>query len=160
MNKTNLKLPEKKVEPKIYALTVKSPRLEIIHVGIHFSLDEAYDAACEKVWSYNPGVRDSVDIDMWTVVSAQEFLPQISNTMQTAISQEAPCPRTVEDCLRDFKTAKNGLLNKLIETGDASRVKRIQSTFLTSHEKQLVLEKIARRHVPNQIGAVSTTKID
>ena len=66
------------LEPKVFALLVKSPAGQILHIGAHFTLEEAYSVAVKKVEqlpTYNKG--DMVDIDLWNTISAKQVMSQI-----------------------------------------------------------------------------------
>ena len=64
-------------EPKIYAMVVKASRGQILHLGVHFSLDEAYSSARRHVEALNLGVPgEAMDIDLWSNLPAREVIAQ------------------------------------------------------------------------------------
>ena len=65
------------VEPKIYTLLVRSPRALVLHLGIHFTLDEAYSVACKNMnglTPHQPG--EPMDIDMWNSLPIRQIIAQ------------------------------------------------------------------------------------
>lgn len=71
------------IEPKVYALIVSSSKGQTLHLGVHFSLEEAYSVArrkLEQIAVHDPG--EAVDIELWTSSSAR----QISMTINGADS--------------------------------------------------------------------------
>ncbi len=69
--------PIKKItlEPRMFALLVKSQAGSILHLGAHFTLEEAYSAASSKIKTlatYKEG--DMVDIDLWNSIPARETM--------------------------------------------------------------------------------------
>lgn len=71
------KLKKMVMEPKVYALFVRSIRGQVLHIGIHFSLEEAYAAArirMEQLAPHKPG--EAMDIDLWNVMPARECIAQ------------------------------------------------------------------------------------
>lgn len=66
------------LEPKIYALLAKSKAGEVLHIGVHFSLDEAYSAVSKKIESlptYEAG--QTVDLDLWNCISGKHAIAQL-----------------------------------------------------------------------------------
>lgn len=71
------------LEPKMFALLVKSPAGTILHIGAHFTLEEAYSAASNKIKTlvtYKEG--DMVDIDLWNSVTAKEAISMLMDPVQ------------------------------------------------------------------------------
>lgn len=71
------------LEPKMFALLVKSPAGQILHLGAHFTLDEAYSAATQKVKTlvtYKEG--DMVDIDLWNSIPAKEAILMLMDPVE------------------------------------------------------------------------------
>lgn len=84
------------VEPKVYALLVKSARGQVVHIGVHFSLEEAYKAArlrMETLVPHKPG--EAMDIDMWNTLSARECIAQLLDPNKVTIAG-APATETVD----------------------------------------------------------------
>ena len=78
-------------EPRVYALIVRSSQMEILHLGIHFSLDEAYSAArrhIENLKGIRPG--EAIDIDLWNSIPAHEVMSQFVNPI--SVGNVTPVP--------------------------------------------------------------------
>lgn len=68
------------VEPKIYAILVKSLRGFLLHVGVYFSLDDAYADAKEKLELSAPYEgTDLVIMETWNSMSLREAIFQSIN---------------------------------------------------------------------------------
>jgi hypothetical protein len=66
------------LEPKIYALMVESARGQVLHLGVHFSLEEAYAAARQKMDVLAPPMQgEAIDIDLWNSMSARQVIAQL-----------------------------------------------------------------------------------
>jgi hypothetical protein len=62
-------------EPKIYSVLVSSAKGQILYLGTHFSLEEAYAAARMKLEALSPhGPGDAIDIDLWNMISSTQVL--------------------------------------------------------------------------------------
>lgn len=65
------------MEPKVYAVSIKSTRGTVLHMGVHFSLEEAYSAArkrMELLTPHKPG--EAMDIDLWNCFSVRDVIVQ------------------------------------------------------------------------------------
>ena len=162
MQDPNTKIKKAVLEPRFYALLVRSIRGQVLHTGVHFSLDEAYSAARTKMnmmARHNPG--DSVDIELWNCMSAKDCLDQISdNPIQEqsrpveSIVKKEPVKnpeKTIKDTVKELHKAKNDLMKSLINQGNIDDVKKI-GAVLNNNEKRLVIKKIEERQIPpNQL---------
>lgn len=87
------------LEPKIYALLVTSNRGQVIHLGVHFSLEEAYSAArqrMEMLTPHKPG--EAMDIELWNMMPARQVIAQITDPMKiSAIETPEGTPKTPTD---------------------------------------------------------------
>lgn len=65
-------------EPKIYALTVDSDRGQTLYLGAHFSLEDAFAAARERMEMIIPhGPEETLSIDLWNTLSARQAIAQL-----------------------------------------------------------------------------------
>ena len=72
-------------EPKIYALVVTSEKGQVLHLGVHFSLEEAYAAARKRMESLvSHTVGEAMDIELWNTLPAREVLTQFTDPMYAA----------------------------------------------------------------------------
>lgn len=98
------KLNKNVSEPKIYAVLVKSRRGAMLHLGVHFTLDDAYAAARARMEAATPiGPGEGVDIDVWNCMTAREAMALIME----------PSAITVEMVSTPF--SQNPLFNALSE---------------------------------------------
>lgn len=66
------------LESRVYALIVKTQSGDILHLGVHFTLEEAYSEACnevEKLSTYKKG--DHVSLDLWNSMPARKMIALI-----------------------------------------------------------------------------------
>lgn len=88
------------MEPKVYALLVKSTRGQVLHMGVHFSLEEAYAAARVRMQTLAPHqVGEAMDIDLWNCMTVRECLIQFFDPNKVipdpaTISADPPNPMT------------------------------------------------------------------
>ncbi|MFA5752868.1 MAG: hypothetical protein WC910_07365 [Bacteroidales bacterium] len=155
------KINKSVLEPNLYALVVKTPEREVLHIGVHFSLDEAYEAACQNISRHmTKEQRESTEItmEMWESMTARNVVIKMSDPNKIAIDEPVPVINDqpavpgeqrppeippVETCINDFKRAKNVLLARLIDEGDPRKIERMSAQVITANEKRLVLKKIA-----------------
>ena len=72
------KLKRTVTEPKIYAVMVESARGQVLHLGVHFSLEEAYSAARQRMEVLAPHSQgEAMDIDLWNTIPARQAIAQL-----------------------------------------------------------------------------------
>lgn len=146
-------------EAKMFAMIVTSKYGQILYMGVHFNLDEAYSVARRKIESIAPhNPNDSVDIGLWNSIPAkvvmEGFLESGSGLMilpATGIHVELdsyPVSNSVEDYVKDIKDSKNDLMKKLIEDGDLEQVEKLKD-FLGTYSKRFVVKAIKEKMVDN-----------
>jgi len=70
------------IEPKIYAVLVKSNRGQFLHIGAHHSLDEAYSRARSAMEGFIPHDKgESIDLDLWNTVSTDKLSKNIDQEL-------------------------------------------------------------------------------
>ena len=57
------------MEPKVFAVMVRSENAQALYLGVHFSLEEAYSSAVKTLPGWKPG--DNTDIDLWNSMPAK-----------------------------------------------------------------------------------------
>lgn len=73
------------LEPKVYTLIVRSARGQVLHLGVHFSLDEAYAVAKMKLGALVPHNQgEAMDIDLWNAIPARECVAQFFDPNKVA----------------------------------------------------------------------------
>lgn len=164
------KLKRMIVEPKVYALVVKTNRMAILHVGVHHSLDEAFAAVKQRALSES-GHKDvsklNLDMWMWEVMPApavmkgffgREFPAQFLLTKEMAIDLSDVPPSTIIEPLSTMEQAKqvyemkNDLMKRIIDTKDLKAFEEAK-TFLTKTEKEFIRAKI-EPNAKNDTGKV------
>jgi len=97
------KLKQMVMEPKVYTILVKSPRGQVLHLGVHFSLEEAYAVARRKLERLSPTTQigEPMDIDMWNSIPARQLVSMIMDPQKTPELVEMPkeIPPPTEDAM-------------------------------------------------------------
>jgi hypothetical protein len=133
------------VPQKVYSLLVKSRKGSLIHIGVHYTLDEAYDAAKAAMTLLFGESKDHVDMDLWTTLEADQVIssmviPGKENRLQrTAISSKKSEDRG--DPLEEMIKAKNTLMASILATKDLERLKKA-SPLLSKHDIKYLMSKI------------------
>lgn len=108
------------LEPKVYALILKSKCGQSLHVGVHFTLEEAYGAArrrIEKLPGYKDG--DAVDIDLWNTMPGRQAIVELMDPthlsavhLEVNANQEIPfdLKGNPQEALADMPEAVRNLL--------------------------------------------------
>lgn len=139
-------------EPNIYAVLLQSRRGAILHLGVHYSLDEAIEAGTPTLLSLSPHKSgDNVVIEMWTMLeggnTARKLLdaaslieggipvPPLQHTV-TAKNDVGP-----REQLKNLRTSKNKLMQALIESKDVAAVEASKD-ILSKSERAFIMGKI------------------
>lgn len=67
------------LEPKVYALIVSSTRGQVLHLGVHFSLEDAYAHARKRLETlaiHTPG--EAMDIQLWNSMPARQVMAHLT----------------------------------------------------------------------------------
>lgn len=94
-------------EAKVYAVLVRSSRGAALHMGIHFSLDEAYASArarMQAMTQHNP--NEAIDIELWNVMSARQVVAQFSD------------PSSVEEVLKTIQALSPSITEQSNDNGN------------------------------------------
>jgi hypothetical protein len=68
------------LEPKVYTLLVSSARGQVLHLGVHFSLEEAYSSARKRLEELTPHNKgDAMDIQLWNSMPARQAIAFITD---------------------------------------------------------------------------------
>lgn len=72
------------LEPKVYAIMVSSSRGQILHLGVHYSLEEAYSSARDRMEILAPHDKgDAMDIQLWNSMSARHVIAHLTDPQKT-----------------------------------------------------------------------------
>ena len=72
------------LEPKIYTIIVRSSKGHVLHLGVHFTLEEAYSAACKRMEMLSPHkYGEAIDIDMWNSMSIRQAITNVTENVST-----------------------------------------------------------------------------
>jgi hypothetical protein len=86
------------IEPRIYTVLVKSTKGQALHMGVYFSLEEAYSAAVREIPGYKNG--DRADMDLWDSLPARDVIVSILNPIKIeAIENENPLLNEIKKLL-------------------------------------------------------------
>lgn len=179
------KLKKTVLEQRIYALLIKSSRGQVLHLGMHFSLDEAYLLARKRMEDLTPIIPgESVDIELWNSLSIRDIIVQSVDPSKIVLTPQDILPfrgglvpvksepieriqelpniptqskliLTIEDRVKNVNEARNDLLKKLIETGDISQVEKLKSPIVTATEKRYIIDRIEKKNAQNLKGPVN-----
>lgn len=149
-------------ESKLFAMIVTSKFGQILYMGTHFSLDEAYSSARRKIESIAPhNPNDSVDIGLWNSMPARALIESFVDQGQAMIVlpptgiqvelEPEPVSNSVADYVKDIKDSKNDLMKKLIEEGDLEQVEQLKE-FLGTYSKRFVIKAIKDKMVDNPVN--------
>ena len=91
-------------EPKIYAIMVRSMRGQALHIGVYFTLEEAYSSARKQLESFSPHfVGEAVDIDLWNSIPIRQAL--------TGAIGEEIIETTSSEPQNNFSSGEENILN-------------------------------------------------
>jgi hypothetical protein len=84
------------LEPKVYALLVTSAKGQILHLGVHYSLEEAYSSARQRMEVLAPhDSREAVDIQLWNSMSARQVIACLTDPQKVNESNGVDAHRTI-----------------------------------------------------------------
>lgn len=136
MNELLSKLKRMITEPKVYSLIVTSERAQILYIGVHFSLEEAYGAARQKMEAFagsRPG--EAMDIDLWNTLTARSVLEQILESSETTPKPAQPDPATEPMAILD-DTPPFDLLNEILSQRAKERVQPMKKEHSVKEQAQ------------------------
>jgi hypothetical protein len=154
------------LEPKVFAIVVKSPSGQAVHIGVHFSLEDAYAAASRKMETlpaYKPG--EPIDIDLWNSLSARQVVAQLVNPLkidellkkeETAITVTASDQKTIhvlKDFIQDMKETKSDLMKKLIEDGNVEQVEKLKN-LIDPYSRKYILKEIKKKNIDKETKTI------
>lgn len=141
------------LEPQIYAVVLESKGGIVLHLGVHYSLDEAVRAATPAVNMVTPS-GEVPRINLWSSIQGRDLIrsivsmesaPVIAQAATTNPIPEKPKePISLESQAESFKKAKNELMQKLISTDDLTLPSRFKD-FLSESELKLVISEIIKK---------------
>ena len=163
------KFKKSSFEKKVYTLLVSSAHGQILHIGTHFTLEEAYSVARTKMqvlFAHNPG--ESINIEMWNNLDIKEIISSAVDDGKSIIETVIESSRPTEiadmanlssvsqikkelpllegsDYIREIKNSRNALMKKLIEDGDLEKVEEAKDV-LGQNSKRYVLKSIKEKN--------------
>lgn len=167
MDKISSKLKRLVVEPKVFSMLIRSKNGQVLYIGVHFSLEEAYGVALSQMANlpnYKNG--DGADIELWSSIPARQMIAQFIDpskindvidfleTPETSIiennlaisgrpTEDGTKEETIEEKVKELKEIKSSLMKKLIEDGDINQAEKLKSIIgINSH--QYVVKKIKK----------------
>lgn len=159
------KIKKQVFEPSVYAMTVRYSGGEILYVGVHYSMDQAYHAARERLTElHNPDPRESVEIDLWTAIQGSKVIADlldpssvsveaVNNMLEQIVTheQEIIKPTTKKKIphtsgsskiiIEKPKNTKDELIKKLIDNGNRAAIEKL-GDVLTENEKTFIIDQI------------------
>ena len=131
------------VEPSLYALILEGNDKAMIHIGVHFTLDEAVAVATPELQGLlkeDGKELTNAHLGMWSSMKARDVL----NAMVVQRPDNKPLPSeeiTPDEQIKNLKASKNILMKSLIERKDFIGVSKARN-ILTKAEKKYILDKI------------------
>jgi len=143
------------MEPKVFAVMVRSENAQALYLGVHFSLEEAYSSAVKTLPGWKPG--DNTDIDLWNSMPARLALAylmdplKIINMMHIDDRDKDKVPTkksdngTASEFIKNIKDTKNDLIKKLIEDGDVDQVEKVKG-LISPYSQKYILKEIEKKN--------------
>lgn len=150
--------------PEVYAIVLESSKGSLLHLGIHYSLDEAIAAATPALVASNPHLpSDIIGVEMWASLRGEDvvktmldnnpdLLPKPNQPSRTIADIPLPARMNsvvpIKDQITRVKDYKNKLMKDLIEQADP---KTVESTVgvLSKNERKLIMDAIQKKMHPH-----------
>jgi len=72
------KIRKQVLEPKIFAVIARANNAAVLHQGVHFTLEEAFNAAGKRlVESGAAKLGQPIEMDLWSAIPAREVLTKL-----------------------------------------------------------------------------------
>lgn len=128
-----LKLKKKTIEPKAYAIELKSEDYNMIHLSAAYSLEEAMLNAKRYAAKKHSFKLIEWSLGKYTTVEINTLVePMLENTNNTTIKE------------KNKRFNKNKLMSKIIETQDAKLFQQMLE-LLTEEEIQFINDKLRKK---------------
>lgn len=123
-------------EPKVYALMVESAHGQVLHLGVHFTLEEAYSTArrkMESLSSHTPG--EAMDIDLWSMIPARQLIAQLLDPSSFNENSPKSDSETVKETSAFSEQDEEGInqlpesLKKILLSGPNNKKLPVNSTM-------------------------------
>lgn len=128
------------VNPRVYAVVVSSKRGSILHLGIYYSLDDAYVAAKKELFMFTPHKEtEGVEIDFWSSLDADSTINALVNGSPNNIVIREEKPRVIEktilEQINDAKEQKNAIMKSILIKKDLGLLREAKSILSKSEIK-------------------------
>lgn len=133
------------IPQKVYSLLVKSRKGSLIHIGVHYTLDEAYSAAKTAMTLLFGETTEHVDMDLWTTLEADQVISSMvvpgreRSLRRTAVASKESSG--AGDPLDVMVKAKNSLMSSIIASKDLRVLKKAEP-LLSKHDIKYLMSKI------------------
>lgn len=149
------KIKRRLIEPKIFAIVVRTRSLSLLHVEVHYTLEDAFLAAKQKLYDSLPDDKKSEHIEMFLFnsLATQQFLPKFYGEEATQIalaqkpseagataSEEEP-PLSGEELVSQVVEGKDALMRTIIDESNLSLLRSVRQ-FLTTNEIKFIKDQI------------------
>lgn len=136
---TDRPLKQAVMEPQIYAIILHSKKNAILHLGIHFSLDDAIAAATPALLASGESKpTDRIEVEMWTSLSAKHVVRAVLDSNEIpAMTKEIPIRKTAKEQFEEMKKIKNELMAKIIATKDEAFLRQHKNAFTKAEIKYI-----------------------
>lgn len=150
-SKRSAKIRTAMMQPKLYSVLVKTEKGDMVHTGVHYSLDEAFDQGKEAAITVFGSIKKA-ELDLWSSMEAEEILGQLvknyseNTTIHKKEKNKVLENLTIDDFAQRVENAKNDLLKKLKEEGEEDDLNRSKK-LLTKYEAKYVEDIISSKKV-------------
>lgn len=140
------------VEPKVYAVTLESRHGAILHLGVHYSLEEAIGAATPTLMAVYPHEpEDTIAVDMWTCLDSRTVVNAVTSIdprdYTDHTTKKNPVKTSVisnDERVKQIRDSKNQLMKSLIEGKNIRELEKVKD-LLSKPEQNLIIDKIREK---------------
>ena len=141
-------LKNKEIEPQVFAILVTSTQGNLLHLGVHYSLEEAYFTARERLFNISKNKNLPVEIDLWNSAPLKNLVKQgkgeTIEVLTTLNSTDSVSPPSVEVISVTPGQIPQAILDKIVELSSQNTEKIIGTKDSSNKkEKEYTLEEQA-----------------
>jgi hypothetical protein len=135
-------------QPKVYSLLLETKKGALLHLGVHYSLDEAYEAAKLQIAAtLGTDISDpteNMEIDLWSTLRAEEALQLLTMNEGPGLSPRKTVvikkKKDVKDHVTAIEKSKNALMKQVIGGMDEKLFNRVKKHFSRNEVKYMKCE--------------------
>lgn len=141
------------VELKIYSVLVRTDRGDFLHMGAHYTLEDAFNSAkikaFEKFYTDSGMTRDEVDynVNLWCKSEARDIIKVLLNNKNDSEKEkktEKNKIETIDEKINEISSEKNKLMKQLINDKDIRKIK-LASKILSKNDIAYIENEINKK---------------